>query len=51
LAHILVIIILGAHHHQQKAAGLKIKLSEIKVVATIAYSVIIVLWKETAFLL
>jgi len=35
--------------HQHKAAGLKIKLSKIKMVATASHSVTIVLWKETAF--
>ena len=42
-----IIIIFWAHQH--KAAGLKNKLSEIKMVATASYSVTIVLWKETAF--
>jgi len=35
--------------HQHKAAGLKIKPSKIKMVATASHSVTIVLWKETAF--
>ena len=33
--------------HQHKEAGLKIKLSKIKTVATAPYSVTIMLWKET----
>jgi len=44
---IIIIIFLGAHQH--KVAGLKIKLSKIKMVATASHSVTIVLWKETAF--
>jgi len=43
----LIIIIFWAH--QLKAAGLKIKLSKIKIIATVSHSVTIVLWKETAF--
>ena len=35
--------------HTHKAAGLKIKLNKIKMVATASHSVTIVLWKETAF--
>jgi len=44
---LLLLLFLGAHHH--KAAGLKIKLSKIKMVAMVPYLVTIVLWKETAF--
>jgi len=44
---IIVIIIFWAHQH--KAAGLKIKLSKIKMVTTASHSVTIVLWKETTF--
>jgi len=44
---LLLLLFLGAHHH--KAAGLKTKLSKIKMVAKVPYLVTIVLWKETAF--
>ena len=43
-----IIFFLGGGH-QHKAAGLKIKLNRIKMVATASYSVTIVLWKMTAF--
>jgi len=44
---LLLLLLFWALHH--KAAGLKIKLSKIKMVATASYLVTIVLWKETAF--
>jgi len=48
---LLLLLLLLFWAHQHKAAGLKIKLSNIKMVATASHSVTIVLWKETALLL
>ena len=46
---LLLLLLLFFSAHQHKAAGLEIKLSKIKMVATASHSVTIVLWKETAF--